>query len=164
MAKKSRKNTEDHQIFRISQFRHRFSPPKSTDNTHLFDYLGDHEIAALRETFSRLGLEINDPAQRDYVLALLNYGLFGIEGERSPGRPRDTKTWNTASKRKMIHQINGIVGSIREKTGAPPRSMTTIRNRLMKDFPKDYEKVGKDHLYNRVCELFREQKIRSKKK
>ena len=151
----------DRQIFRVGQFRHRNPTRRSTGIAPPFDYLAPHETDVIEAVFRNFDLEINDPAQRDYLLALLIYGIFGREGEPRDGRPLGSKTWNKTAKQKMRDQINGVIKSISEETGAMPKSMKAIRDRLIEDFGKHWN-VDKDHLYNRVRELYRLQENKNK--
>jgi hypothetical protein len=161
MAKKS-KNTEkklsiDHQVFRISQFRHRFAPPpKSNDTTHPFEYLRPREIEALGWAFLGYGLNINNSADRDYLLAMLAYGIFGDEW-LGAGRPPGSKKQNSAAKLIFTEQVNAAEKAIFEETGKAP-TCWAITERIWPGRDRDNLR----HQYNRVCELYRLQKSKKK--
>jgi hypothetical protein len=165
MAKKSRKvaekkmTREDRQISRFIEFRHQNPPRRSRDTARPFDYLGEREFRVLTMTFAAFELDINDPAQRDHVLACLAYSVFG--DEREAGRPRGTKrAWDTAAKLKMIHQVNQIVKASHDETGRPPKNWKAVARKLKPHYPT----VNDDHLYNRVRELAALQRAAQNKK
>jgi hypothetical protein len=154
---KKKKQRIDRQILRIVEFHHRNPARQSGDVAPPFDYLAPSEMGALNFAFEGFDLNINDPAQRDYLLAMLAFGIFGQEGESHAGRPRGSKAWDTAAKLKLRHQINSAIKSIVEETGKMPRTMWTIVERIS---PGSRQANG--NLYNRVCELYRLQKNKKK--
>jgi hypothetical protein len=160
MAKKS-KNTEkklsiDHQVFRISQFRHRFATPKSNDTTHPFEYLRPREIEALEMAFLGYGLNINNSADRDYLLAMLAYGIFGDEW-LGAGRPLGSKKQNSAAKLIFIERVNATAKALIEETGTAP-TCWAITERIWPGHHRDKLR----HRYHRVCEIYRLQKSKKK--